>query len=239
MHKGRPFTVRMDDEDYARLGRYSMWIVPDSKSKNRYYRRIWINGNAAALHRLILDAPRGSVVDHKSGNGLDCRRCNMVTTGQKLDCLNRRRPNPGMRSRRVWRGGPGYRVGYRDADGRRRLRVFRSEVIARLIADETLAAETRRPGFLNYGLKLTSASLLKKLRRLALFTLTFSSCLDGTQRTHRYVAAEPTPGDADSITCTAEDGRLRRIKLSSLLTPEIGPRRYRVIQPVLESVARP
>lgn len=45
------------------------------------------------MHRFILDAPHGMEVDHKNGDGLDCRRENMRLATRKQNAFNRKRPS--------------------------------------------------------------------------------------------------------------------------------------------------
>lgn len=52
---------------------YAVW------QHNRWYVHSW--GNDARrpilLHRFVIDAPDGVLVDHRNGDGLDCRRANL------------------------------------------------------------------------------------------------------------------------------------------------------------------
>jgi hypothetical protein len=47
------------------------------------------------MHRQIMDAPKGMVVDHINGNGLDNRRCNLRICTQLQNSQNSRRRRPG------------------------------------------------------------------------------------------------------------------------------------------------
>lgn len=69
----------VDDEDYEALNKHKWWAevgratvyavrqVPTPT--NRIY--------TVKMHRQLLDAPKGMNVDHKNGNGLDNRKCNL------------------------------------------------------------------------------------------------------------------------------------------------------------------
>jgi hypothetical protein len=59
---------------------------------------IWYAKNGSTprdyLHRFILDAPAGSIVDHRNGDGLDCRKSNMRLADKRINSLNcKRRPH--------------------------------------------------------------------------------------------------------------------------------------------------
>lgn len=79
----------VDDEDYDQLimldwccqssnnGHYRAVTRPDSKKR------------AIKMHRFILNAPPGLVVDHINGNPLDNRRCNLRLATQLQNTHNR------------------------------------------------------------------------------------------------------------------------------------------------------
>lgn len=89
----------VDDVDHEWL---SQWKWYAAKGEVTYYARrsIWKNGKTKdiQMHRAILNAPLGKLVDHINRNGLDNRRCNIrvCTPSQNLmnarkrrDCLSR------------------------------------------------------------------------------------------------------------------------------------------------------
>ena len=69
--KGRAAIV--DASDYDWLMQWK-WTVT---SKGYAYRTSKKDGKSAAMHRLILDTPKGMVSDHINGNRLDNRRANL------------------------------------------------------------------------------------------------------------------------------------------------------------------
>lgn len=80
----------IDAEDFERAsahcwhlivkGQYAAaWMDVDGKQKHVY------------LHRFILNAPRGTEVDHKDGNGLDCRKQNLRLVSHKQNMWNSRK----------------------------------------------------------------------------------------------------------------------------------------------------
>lgn len=72
----------VDAEDYERVSQFK-WCA--FKRYNTWYshRRARVaevkagSATVVPLHRFILNAPKGSLVDHRNGDGLDCRRSNI------------------------------------------------------------------------------------------------------------------------------------------------------------------
>jgi hypothetical protein len=68
----------VDDQDHDRLSRYS-WYA--SRSGGVWYAKtgIWDGRRTAqiAMHRLLINADAGQLIDHINGNGLDNRRSNL------------------------------------------------------------------------------------------------------------------------------------------------------------------
>lgn len=78
----------VDDEDFEKV-RHFVWRLKKGSTKSYVvYRPAERTGQKrlgdVRLHRLILNAPRESLVDHKNGDTLDNRRCNLrlCTTSQ-------------------------------------------------------------------------------------------------------------------------------------------------------------
>lgn len=64
-----------DDEDYELVNQYT-WYLHVTPTGRQYVRTTWKKKNKS-MHRLIMKAKKGQVVDHRNGNGLDNRRCNL------------------------------------------------------------------------------------------------------------------------------------------------------------------
>lgn len=85
------YTVTIDEQDACHLdGR--KWRVVKNKHNSKLYVK-WsssIKGKRIhlVLHRLILNAPRGSIVDHRDGNGLNCGRINLRFGDHILNARN-------------------------------------------------------------------------------------------------------------------------------------------------------
>ncbi len=65
----------VDPQDYQKLAPYH-WHLFEGKSKNCYAIR-YEDGKFTKMHRVIMNAPAGKIVDHKNGNGLDNTRANL------------------------------------------------------------------------------------------------------------------------------------------------------------------
>ena len=95
--KGDQFTVLLDEADYFQFvenDRYRWWIRKMST-------RPWVDSayvmgwdrhvkKEVALHRVMLNAPKGMVVDHINRNGLDNRRSNLRLCTHRENMQNRR-----------------------------------------------------------------------------------------------------------------------------------------------------
>jgi hypothetical protein len=82
----RGLFAQVDDEDYEELSR-TKWSLLVSGSGGKY----GTNFALGLLHRHIMGAPEGSVVDHRNGDGLDCRRENMRICSSAENSRNRKR----------------------------------------------------------------------------------------------------------------------------------------------------
>lgn len=90
----------VDADDFARLARYD-WRI----QQPGHYVRATVNSARTHLHRLIVGATAGQVVDHINHNPLDNRRTNLRICNDAQDLANKRRPrtNTGGYKGVVWR----------------------------------------------------------------------------------------------------------------------------------------
>jgi AP2 domain/HNH endonuclease len=85
--KGR-FAI-VDAADYEWLNQYK-WCL-SSTNQGRCYACHMEGRTQISMHRLIMNAPKGMLVDHINGNGLDNRRCNLRLCTPTQNMCNRRK----------------------------------------------------------------------------------------------------------------------------------------------------
>lgn len=79
---GQGKSVLVDDEDYSKYGSQKWYL-----SGGRYAARKTDQG-IFYLHRIVMNAPKDMVVDHKNHNTLDCRKRNLRICTQPENCKN-------------------------------------------------------------------------------------------------------------------------------------------------------
>jgi len=68
---------------------YSWNLVKAKQLDEKYYLTAWYNNKNQYLHRIIMGAIKGQLVDHKNRNPLDCSRDNLRIVTSKVNSLNR------------------------------------------------------------------------------------------------------------------------------------------------------
>ncbi len=80
----------VDEDDYERVNKLSWFAVRD---ETRWYARSHedksMKYKVLPLHRFILNAPKGTYVDHINGDGLDNRKKNLRLCTNAQNCANR------------------------------------------------------------------------------------------------------------------------------------------------------
>ena len=91
--------VTVDAEDSAILSQYSWCHCPKSTAVTAYNKGV---GGNIRLHRLILQAPAGMLVDHRNGDVCDNRRSNLRVCNSNENQRNKRAvPGGGSRFKGV------------------------------------------------------------------------------------------------------------------------------------------
>ena len=73
----------IDSEDYPELNQYKWFAQKDLHTYYAARKSKWIKGSKKdlrskiSMHRVIINAPKGVMVDHINGNGLDNRKSNL------------------------------------------------------------------------------------------------------------------------------------------------------------------
>jgi hypothetical protein len=104
----------VDAEDYDRLAQHK-WMA--FFTCGNWYASRAQKGKCILMHRQIMNPPRGLVVDHINGNGLDNRRCNLRICTYGQNSVHRRPRGDSSRfkcvyrdeKRNLWRSTPFYR----------------------------------------------------------------------------------------------------------------------------------
>ena len=83
----------VDDEDYERVASGPKWQYHALRHRYRTYgyAQRKVCGRTQLLHRLILNAPRGAIVDHINGDGLNNTRANLRICSYAQNTQNRRK----------------------------------------------------------------------------------------------------------------------------------------------------
>jgi hypothetical protein len=83
----------IDEADWDRFGHIKWCAIRPIAGQQKMYAYVSGTPRGRYLHRLILDAPPGMLVDHINGNGLDNRRSNIRLATPSQNSVNRRFPN--------------------------------------------------------------------------------------------------------------------------------------------------
>ncbi len=91
-------TAIIDSEDTALVSTYKWQARRDSKRPEHWYAITTIRDGerrrkTLLLHRLLLNTPPGTQVDHKDGDGLNNRRSNLRIATNAQNCMNQPPPS--------------------------------------------------------------------------------------------------------------------------------------------------
>jgi hypothetical protein len=79
----------IDKEDLDKVKNYG-WYATYDKIGKTFYATTRTHGTRIRMHRLILNAKEGQVVDHSDHNGLNNRKSNIRLCTQSQNCMNKR-----------------------------------------------------------------------------------------------------------------------------------------------------
>lgn len=87
----RGFKTAVDDEEYKQLNEDKWYAHTDSKGFTYAVRTVWVNGkhSMVRMHRIILNAPKGSLGDHINGDTLDNQKHNLRLVTCQQNSQNR------------------------------------------------------------------------------------------------------------------------------------------------------
>lgn len=87
-HKSKVFLTAVDDSDYNVISQYN-WKL-DGKGYVKRSCKVGGNWIAIYMHREVMKAKKGQVIDHKNRNPLDNRKENLRFCTQRQNLMNRR-----------------------------------------------------------------------------------------------------------------------------------------------------
>jgi len=75
----RGFVAIVDEDDYAELNRFKWYVARSGLGRNYAHRMSSANGKrlCISMHRSIARPPRGKIIDHIDGDGLNNTRANL------------------------------------------------------------------------------------------------------------------------------------------------------------------
>lgn len=88
----RGYVAFVDDEDYYTVSMYKWRALTGRKRSNGSTPVYATRGSNNSMHRFIMNAKPGQVIDHINGNGLDNRRCNLRYCTQSENNRNQCKP---------------------------------------------------------------------------------------------------------------------------------------------------
>lgn len=88
------YVAIVDEADYARVSphKWSASVMGNQVYAVRGTSKKFPPRRTILLHRFLLDAPVGVLVDHRDGNGLNCQRSNLRLCSKSENMRNRKHP---------------------------------------------------------------------------------------------------------------------------------------------------
>jgi hypothetical protein len=84
------YDVLIDDEDFDKVTKINWTLL--KKDGRIYFRKyLFSKRKTLLLHRLIINAKRGEIIDHINNNSLDNRKCNLRICTQAQNTMNRKK----------------------------------------------------------------------------------------------------------------------------------------------------
>jgi hypothetical protein len=77
----------VDSDDYQNLSRYDWHLL---ETKGKCYAAMFDEGKILSMHRFIMNAPKGRIVDHRNHESLDNRKANLRFATHSQNCCNKK-----------------------------------------------------------------------------------------------------------------------------------------------------
>jgi hypothetical protein len=97
------YVAKVDNELYSYLSQWN-WYYNSGHAERKESRR------HVLMHRVVIDAPEGSLVDHINGDRLDNRRGNLRIASHSTNAMNMRKHRGASRYKGVSKNGKYWRV---------------------------------------------------------------------------------------------------------------------------------
>lgn len=133
--------AKVDDSDYERIGhvRWSQMAIYRGDKLLYMYGQAQFNGSRAIMHRVIMNARKGEVVDHKNHDTLDNQKSNLrICTASQNVCHTARRSNPASGERNIAKTSANRWRATIHCQGQRHAKFFKSIEDAKAWRDATI-----------------------------------------------------------------------------------------------------
>lgn len=140
LSKGRFFAV-VDDADYDDISRFKWHVLRGKRGKPYAARTVQQKPHKTELmHRRLLSAGPGQMVDHKDGNGLNNSRSNIRLCTASQNSANAPSRRHSSKFRGVWRRGSSWVAFISISNKNRYLGTFKTDVEAAAAYDAAAIA---------------------------------------------------------------------------------------------------
>lgn len=121
------------------------WHYQEKRKTGYAIRSVWIDGKQTTqrMHRLIINAKIGEIIDHINGDGLDNRSSNLRIVSHRENCINRRSKSKKFGYKGVSKNGRRYLARIGDRNNHRTIGYFETA--------EAAAKAYDREASLRYG----------------------------------------------------------------------------------------
>lgn len=83
------FSTVVDAADYEALSKTKWYLIKSAGKFPLKYAKMWKKGKTTGLHSILMNPPKGKVVDHIDGDGLNNRRSNLRICSTSENMMNR------------------------------------------------------------------------------------------------------------------------------------------------------
>ena len=88
-YKNKTYVVKYSTKDHTLISKYKNWCIFKNCSDTKLY--VSSGGYKNSMHRMLMNFPKGLIVDHINGDGLDNRRENLRTVTVPQNSQNKKK----------------------------------------------------------------------------------------------------------------------------------------------------